>query len=335
VKLKKILIATDNTADQINGVVTTYKNIAKYAVDDGYEFVFVDPEHFCTVSAPGYDVIDLSWPWGISRIVDDIDPEFIHIATEGPVGLAVRMLAERRKWNYNTSYHTNFPQALKKLFYIPESISWKYIRWFHRHSGKVLTTTSAMVENLQSRGIVGNIIPWTRGVDRTTFYPRLRSNVIKTKINLLYVGRVSLEKNLPAFCELQYPNSRKIVVGDGPKLSYFMEKYPEVEFRGYKTGVDLAKEYADADVFVFPSRWDTFGIVMIEAMACGTPVAAFPVIGPNQVVEQSVTGYLDNNLYLAVDQCLQLDRNGVYQASYRWDWKQAWTIFRDNLVQKD
>lgn len=334
VSLKKILIATDNTPDQINGVVTTYRNIAEHAQQDGYQICFVDPDNFPSMPAPGYDAVDLSWPWGISDIIDDINPDYIHIATEGPVGLATRMLCDRRKWRYNTSYHTNFAEALKKLLWIPESWSWWYIRWFHRHSGRVLTTTSAMIDTLQQHGIRGDVIPWTRGVDRNIFNPDLRRSLRDPEITLLYVGRVSPEKNLQAFCDLKYPNSRKIIVGDGPMLSKLKEQYSNIEFRGFLTGRDLAREYANADVFVFPSHWDTFGIVMIESMACGTPVAAFPVTGPNQVVEQGITGYLDHNLYQAVDQCLGLDRTQVYQASHKWDWHRAWEIFRDNLIKK-
>jgi glycosyltransferase involved in cell wall biosynthesis len=284
--------------------------------------------------APGYDAVDLSWPWGISDIIDGINPDYIHIATEGPIGLATRMLCDRRQWRYNTSYHTNFAEALKKLLCIPESWSWRYIKWFHRHSGRVLTTTSAMVDILQYQGIHGDIIPWTRGVDRNIFTPELRGLLREPEITLLYVGRVSKEKNLKAFCDLQYPNSQKIVVGDGPLLLTLREQYPEIKFRGFLVGRELAQEYANADVFVFPSHWDTFGLVMIEAMACGTPVAAFPVTGPNQVVESGVTGHLDQNLYLAIDQCLQLDRKLVHQASFRWDWQIAWDIFKKNLIEK-
>lgn len=332
--MKKILIATDNTVDQINGVVTTYRNITQHAQQDGYQVYFVDPDNFPSMPAPGYDAVDLCWPWGISDIVDDINPDYIHIATEGPIGLASRMLCDRRGWKYNTSYHTNFAEALKKLLYIPESWSWWYIRWFHRHSGRVLTTTPAMVQTLQQKGIRGDIISWTRGVDRNIFTPELRRTLRDPEITLLYVGRVSKEKNLEAFCNLQYPNSRKIVVGDGPMLFTLREQYSNIEFRGFLIGQDLAREYANADVFVFPSHWDTFGIVMIEAMACGTPVAAFPVTGPNQVVEQGVTGYLDQSLYQAVYRCLELDRAQVHRASYKWVWHHAWEIFRDNLIKK-
>jgi glycosyltransferase involved in cell wall biosynthesis len=334
VNQKTILIATDNTHDQINGVVTTYRNIAQYAEQDGYRLEFVDPECFPHTPAPGYDAVDLSWPWGVSDILDRIKPDYIHIATEGPVGLATRLAADRRDWRYNTSYHTNFAEALRKLLWIPESLSWAYIRWFHRHSGRVLTTTEAMVQVLESRGIKGNIVPWTRGVDRTVFNPTGRRQLRDDKIILLYVGRVSVEKNLQAFCELRYPNSKKIVVGDGPQLTELQEKYTDIEFVGFHTGKELASYYANADVFVFPSRWDTFGLVMIEAMACGTPVAAYPVTGPNQVVEQGVTGYLDGNLYTAVSRCLELDRDRVQQGSQKWNWQNAWEIFRDNLIEK-
>jgi glycosyltransferase involved in cell wall biosynthesis len=198
----------------------------------------------------------------------------------------------------------------------------------------VLTTTEAMVTALRTHGIQGDIRPWTRGVDRSIFRPELRKQLRDPEIKLLYVGRVSVEKNLIDFCQLDYPNSVKTVVGDGPQLLELKEKYSDIQFTGFCQGVDLAKHYADADVFVFPSRWDTFGLVMIEAMSCGTPVAAYPVTGPNQVVESGVTGYLDQNLCRAIDQCLTLDRELVHQGSQKWNWQNAWEIFRDNLIQK-
>lgn len=332
--MKKILIATDNRHDTINGVVTTYRFISKYAQQAGYQVHFIDPDDFPSCPAPGYDAVDLSWPWGISHALESLDPDFIHIATEGPIGLATRLWCDSHRFQYNTSYHTNFAEACKKLLHVPEWLSWRYIKWFHRHSGRVLTTTAAVAEILRIKGFKDNIVPWTRGVDRTVFTPSLRQELRDSVKVLLYVGRVSKEKNLEAFCDLQYPNSKKIIVGDGPLLSNLEQRYPDIEIKGFLTGQALATAYANADVLVFPSRWDTFGIVMIEAMACGTPVAAFPVTGPNQVITQGVTGYLDGNLYRAVDHCLKLDRSTVCQASQHWNWANAWDIFHQNLVPR-
>ena len=233
---------------------------------------------------------------------------------------------------HNTAYHTKFPEGLRKLFGIPESVTWRFVRWFHKHSGKVLTTTDSMVAELKAHGFSGEVIPWTRGVDREIFYPREQRR--NSGLTLVCVARVSKEKNLEDFFELDYPGSKKIMVGDGPMLDTYKKKYPNVEFVGFQTGAELALYYNMADVFVFPSRWETFGIVMIEAMACGTPVAAYPCQGPEDVIEQGVTGFMNESLDDAITGCLQLTRDRVYEGSKRWTWERAWEIFRDNLVEK-
>jgi glycosyltransferase involved in cell wall biosynthesis len=231
---------------------------------------------------------------------------------------------------HNTAYHTKFPEGLKKLFGIPESITWRFVRWFHKHSGKVLTTTDSMVKELKSHGFDGEVISWTRGVDREIFKPELREDFPGKY--LLCVSRVSKEKNLEKFFELDYPGYLKIMVGDGPMLETYKKRYPDVTFTGFKTGVDLARYYANAEVFVFPSQWETFGIVMIEAMACGTPVAAYPVQGPKDVIDEDITGCMRDNLKDAVDAALKLNRINVFEGSKRWTWDNAWKIFKDNLV---
>jgi glycosyltransferase involved in cell wall biosynthesis len=187
-----------------------------------------------------------------------------------------------------------------------------------------------MVEELKAHGFDGEVISWTRGVDRAIFTPVLREKVLAKYI--LCVSRVSKEKNLEKFFELDYPGYLKIMVGDGPMLEKYKKKYPDVHFTGFKTGVDLAKYYANAEVFVFPSQWETFGIVMIEAMACGTPVAAYPCQGPEDVIDQAETGFMNENLADAVTACLQLNRDRVHKGSQRWTWNRAWEIFRDNLI---
>jgi glycosyltransferase involved in cell wall biosynthesis len=188
-----------------------------------------------------------------------------------------------------------------------------------------------MVQELRDHGFDGEVVSWTRGVDRAIFTTDLREE--SPAKYLLCVSRVSKEKNLEAFLDLDYPGYQKIMVGDGPMLETYRKQYPDVTFTGFKTGVDLARYYANAEVFVFPSRWETFGIVMIEAMACGTPVAAYPCQGPKDVIDQAVTGFMNENLADAVTACLQLNRDRVYQGSLRWSWEEAWTIFRDNLVE--
>jgi glycosyltransferase involved in cell wall biosynthesis len=331
-RLKKILIITDNLQDQINGVVTTFTNLEACAVLDHYQFVYIDPGQFTHFDCPGYNEIKIALAWKIGQKIQALDPDHIHIATEGPLGLAARCWLDRRGWRYNTSYHTRFPEALNKILGVPESWSWRYMRWFHKHSGRVLTTTDSMVADLRSHGFVGDIRPWTRGVDRTVFQPRCDANTAESEPVLLCVSRISKEKNLEAFCSLDIPGTRKVMVGDGPERNRLEALYPDVEFVGFKIGAELAQCYRDADVFVFPSRWDTFGIVMIEAMACGTPVAAYPVTGPLDVIEPGVTGFMDHDLASAVQQCLQLNRNQVAEGSERWSWQRCWHIFRDNLV---
>ena len=332
---KKILIITDNLPEQINGVVTTYKNIEACAVRDNYCVVYLDPGRFRYVDCPGYNEVKIAFPRKVGAILEEINPDYIHIATEGPIGLRVRQYLDKHNYRYNTAYHTKFPEGLRALFGIPESITWPLVRWFHKHSGKVLTTTDSMVQELKQHGFDGDIVSWTRGVDRDVFSPALRVKQNTTKKTLVCVARVSKEKNLQAFFELDYPDCHKIMVGDGPMLETYKTQYPDVEFVGFKTGVELATYYANADVFVFPSQWETFGIVMIESMACGTPVAAYPVQGPLDVIDEGVTGCMNTDLKQAVKDALMLDRNLVWQGSQRWSWERAWEIFRDNLVEKN
>ena len=329
---KTILIVTDNLPEQINGVVTTYKNLEAQAVADGYNIVYLDPSRFPHINAPVYPEVKLSWVRKIGKKIKEIQPDHIHIATEGPVGLACRVWCDRKNLTYNTAYHTKFPEGIKKLLGVPEFITWAYVRWFHKHSGKVLTTTETMVNDLVDHGFDGTVIPWTRGVDREIFNPSYRTETVVNHPILVCVSRVSKEKNLDAFCELDYPNAMKIMVGDGPYRKELEKKYPDVQFVGFKTGKDLAKYYAMADVFVFPSRWETFGIVMIEAMACGTPVAAYPAPGPMDVIREGSTGFMEKDLSTAVYRCLGLDRDKVLEYSMEWSWEHCWKIFKDNLV---
>jgi len=327
---KTILIVTDNLQDQINGVVTTYKNIEAMAVRDNYRIVYLDPGRFRYVNCPGYNEVKIAFPRKVGKILEEINPDHIHIATEGPVGLCVRQYLDKHGIRYNTAYHTKFPEGIRKLFGIPESITWPLVRWFHKHSGKVLTTTDTMVKELRDHGFDGEVISWTRGVDRDIFHPAHRENILAKY--LVCVSRVSKEKNLEEFFELDYPGYQKIMVGGGPMLEEYKAQYPDVHFTGYKTGIDLARYYANAEVFVFPSRWETFGLVMIEAMACGTPVAAYPCQGPLDVVDEGVTGCLNEDLKQAVKDALMLDRQRVWEGSNRWTWERAWEIFRDNLI---
>ena len=329
---KKILIITDNLPDQINGVVTTYKNIEACALLDGYTIDYIDPSRFRYIDCPGYNEVKLTFPWRMGEEIKKIDPDYIHIATEGPLGLWARAYLSKHNIRHNTAYHTKFPEGLAKLFGIPESLTWRYVRWFHKHSGKVLTTTETMKQDLLNHGFKDNIVSWTRGVDREIFNSSYRHDVIKGKY-LLCVSRVSKEKNLEEFFELDYPGYLKVMVGDGPMLETYKKKYPDVHFTGFKTGVDLARYYANAEVFVFPSKWETFGIVMIESMACGTPVAAFPCDGPKDVIEQGVTGFMNESLSDAIDSCLQLNRKSIHKGSTKWSWDNAWQTFKDNLIK--
>jgi glycosyltransferase involved in cell wall biosynthesis len=327
--LKTVLVITDNLPDQVNGVVTTFTNIELEAKKDGYTIRYIDPRSFPHVSCPGYPEVKLSWPRRIGRMILSEHPDYIHIATEGPIGLAARIWLDHKGWCYNTSYHTRFPEFLKEIYKIPIFITYAYMRWFHKHSGKVLTSTSAMAEELISKGF-RNVIGWTRGVNRNNLTPT-KSRVYNRDTVLLSVGRISKEKNLDALISFQYEFDI-VIVGDGPYRAELESMMPAAQFVGYKSGKELADYYQDADVFVFPSQTDTFGLVMIEAMSLGTPVAAYPVIGPLYVVEDGINGYMDKNLYEAVKKCLSLDRDSVKTSAEKWTWERCWQIFRDNLI---
>jgi glycosyltransferase involved in cell wall biosynthesis len=266
----------------------------------------------------------------MGKKIKEIRPDHIHVATEGPLGVWARKYLSKHRIRHNTAYHTKFPEGLKKLFGIPEKFTWAFVRWFHKHSGKVLTTTDSMVKELQAHGFDGEVVSWTRGVDRKIFNPSHRKH-IRSRY-LLCVSRVSKEKNLEAFFNLKYSGYQKIMVGDGPMLETYKQQYPDITFTGFKTGIELAEYYANAEVFVFPSCWETFGIVMIESMACGTPVAAFPVQGPEDVIDEGITGCMNDDLKQAVKDAIMLNRHRVWEGSHRWSWEKAWEIFRKNLV---
>jgi glycosyltransferase involved in cell wall biosynthesis len=327
-----ILVVTDNLRSQINGVVTTFKNIENYAVLDGYNIVYIDPGQFSYIDSPGYPEVKLSWAWSIGQKIKALSPDYIHIATEGPLGLGARLYCNNHNLKYNTSYHTKFPEFLKKLYNIPECLTYSYVRWFHKDSFKILTTTQTMVKELTAHKFTADIESWTRGVDRTNLKPSIKHIAHKDKPTVLYAGRVSKEKGLEDLCKLQHHYNIEIV-GDGPFKQYLHATYKDVTFLGYQSGEELANSYTRADVFAFPSRTDTFGIVIIEALSCGTPVAGYPVPGPIDILEQGVNGFMHAELKHAIDMCVELNRKKVQKSSLQWTWLNCWNVFRDNLIK--
>jgi glycosyltransferase involved in cell wall biosynthesis len=298
---------------------------------DGFETHFIDPSEFYHISFPAYKEIKLAFPVGISRKIERIRPDYIHIATEGPIGLATKLYCDKRSIWYNTSYHTKYPEYFNKLYGIPESFVYRYLRWFHKHSGVVLVPTLTMKNVLMDNGFIPNIVEWSRGVDRTQIVGQ-RKKYISEPLKVLYVGRISKEKNLEELLKLQYKFSITIV-GDGPERDRYEKQYTNVNFEGYKTGKELFEFYLNSDVFCFPSKTDTFGIVIIEALSVGLPVAAYPVSGPIDIISDGITGYMDDDLEFAINSCrLLTDHVGIKEYAKKWTWENCWKIFKNNLI---
>lgn len=326
----KLLIINDNTPDQINGVVTTYKNMIPYLESMGIDIRVIDPTYFKKITGIFYP--DYSLPlniWGLRKMIDEYGPTHVHIATEGLLGLSAKMVFNKKKWRYTTSYHTRWDLFAEKILGTKFSVS-RIVKSFHKKSSKILVPTIGCQNILKDMGLEQTVV-WSRGVNHNRFMFSDRSNHTGKPV-LLNVGRISLEKSLDDFCSLDREKYDLVLVGDGPDLPRLKEMYPWVQFKGALTGDDLVSAYMNSDCFVFPSSSDTFGIVMIESMSVGTPIAAYKVESPISVVEQGINGYLKDSLEEAVKLCLQLDRKKVRQSSYKWDWKEVATTFKDHLV---
>lgn len=318
-----IAIVTDAWHPQTNGVVRTLSTTCEVLRGWGHEVTVISPEGYPSIPAPTYPEIRLALtlPGAVGRRLAKIAPEAVHIATEGPLGLAARRYCLARKVPFTTAYHTQFPDYLARRTGLPARVFWPYIRWFHRPAEAIMVATETIRAQLREQGLT-QLSHWSRGVDLACFSPDAPPPPEYADIEgpiLLYVGRVAVEKNIEAFLACPYPGT-KVVVGDGPARGALEAKFPDAVFLGKKTGVELAGCYAGADVFVFPSRTDTFGLVMIEALACGTPVAAFPVAGPLDIVTNEV-GALSDNLTRAIDAARYCDRErcAAYGASFSWE----------------
>jgi glycosyltransferase involved in cell wall biosynthesis len=330
----KIAIVTDAWRPQTNGVVKTLGTTADGLRALGHDVTFIEPNQFTTFPCPTYPEIRLAWlPYGrLSSLLEDFGPDAIHIATEGTLGGAARKWCLRRGFPFTTSYHTQFPEYVRARVPIPLSVSYAHLRRFHAAAARTMVATPAMQQLLESRGF-RNIVRWTRGVDVNLFKPREKSYLRLPRPIATYVGRVAIEKNIEAFLRLELPGT-KLVVGDGPARAELEAKYPAAKFVGFKYREELASHVAASDVFVFPSRTDTFGLVLLEAMACGVPVAAYPVTGPIDVVTQGVTGELSEDLRGAVLAALKLDPAQCRAYALTNTWENATRQFLSHLAPR-
>ncbi|MFA9460027.1 glycosyltransferase family 4 protein [Thiohalorhabdus sp. Cl-TMA] len=329
----RIAIVTDAWTPQINGVVTSLGYTRRELEALGHEVRMVTPQGTRTVGLPTYPDIRVALrPRRLIReAFREFQPDAVHIVTEGPLGLAARSHCRRRGLAFTTSFHTRFPEYIQlRLPFVPLEWGYAFLRWFHRAGRRTMVTNETMRAELETHGI-RNLVFWSRGVDTELFRPREKDFLTAERPIFLYVGRVAVEKNLEAFLRLNLPGT-KYVVGDGPARRQLEEEYPDAVFTGFKQGEELARHLAAADVFVFPSRTDTLGLVMYEAMACGVPVAAYPVQGPRNVVAHGVTGCLDEDLATAATEALKLDPRACREAALARSWRSATEEFLDNLT---
>lgn len=328
----RIVIATDAWSPQVNGVVTTLKQTRDELRAQGHEVLVICPEGRRSIPCPTYPEIRLALFPGrrIRRELEAFEPDCVHIATEGPIGWSVRRFCRKRKLLFTTAYHTQFPEYVRARVPFPVSWTVSVLRWFHRPAVRTMVPTEGVRQILEARRF-GNVVIWSRGVDTDMFRPAPRLDWRLPRPIWAYVGRIAVEKNIEAFLDCGLPGS-KVVIGDGPDRDRLMRDYPQCHFPGYRFGRDLAACLAGADVFVFPSRTDTYGIVMLEAMACGLPVAAFPVTGPVDVVRDGETGALDDDLELAGRRALELDRGRCRAFAEQRSWTRSTAEFVSHLA---
>jgi glycosyltransferase involved in cell wall biosynthesis len=327
----RILVATDAWHPQVNGVVRTLIMMAEAAKAFGVDVNFLTPQSFRTFAMPSYrDLrVALPYPAKIAQLIAEARPDSVHIATEGPIGLLVRRHCRRQGLPFTTSFHTRFPEYISARLPIPESWIWAALRAFHGSSQAVMAATPALAGELRARGF-RNVVLWPRGVDASHFHPRPVDLGLPRPV-FLCVGRVAVEKNLEAFLELDLPGS-KVIVGDGPALTALTQKYPKTVFLGARQGEALAEAYAAADVFVFPSKTDTFGLVLLEALASGLPVAAFPVTGPRDVIGAAPVGALNDDLRAACLSALAISPQACLEFAARHTWEASARAFVENIT---
>jgi glycosyltransferase involved in cell wall biosynthesis len=327
----RILVATDAWHPQVNGVVRTYERLAQELKALGVELSVLAPHEFYNIPCPTYPEIRLAVP-GLARVARrfrSLKPDAVHIATEGPIGWMARRYCRARAIPFTTSFHTRFPEYLAQRFSIPPAWTTAILRRFHNAGRGLMAATPSLARELEAQGFE-RVMPWTRGVDTALFRPRPSRHFGEGPV-FLYVGRIAAEKNIEGFLDLDLPG-RKVVVGAGPQLAELTVRYPHVLFTGKRTGEALAECYASADVFVFPSRTDTFGMVLLEAMASGLPVAAFPVTGPADIVTPGETGALSEDLREAALAALQLDRARIRAKAADFGWEGAARLFLANIT---
>ena len=332
--MARILIATDAWHPQVSGVVRTLDTTARLLREWGHAVEVVEPTGFPRIATPFYPEIPLcvTRPGRVYTRVRAFRPDHVHISTEGPLGFWVRRYCRRMGWRFSTSYHTRFPEYLKKLARVPEAATYRFLRWFHGRSSCMMVATPSLEKELIARGFTAPIRRWSRGVDLGTFRPRPKPATGYPRPILLYVGRVSHEKGIADFLKLKAAGT-KLVVGDGPARAALERAHPDAVFLGYRTGDALGEVYAAADLFVFPSRTDTFGIVLIEALASGLPVAAYPVTGPADIVTRAALGALDDDLGSAVAKALATGEPAACAAEgARYTWANCTAQLLGNLV---
>jgi glycosyltransferase involved in cell wall biosynthesis len=327
----RILLVTDAWYPQVNGVVRTLDTLRSRLLASGREVAYLTPERFRTVPCPSYPEIRLSITGigAVGRFIDEFCPQAIHIATEGPLGLLARTFCRRRGYPFTTAFHTRFPEYIFARWRVPPAWTYAWLRWFHRPSSSVMVATRSIEDDLRKRGFRA-IKRWTRGVDTELFRPRRKDFLSDPRPISLFVGRVAVEKNIEDFLRLKLEGT-KMVVGDGPQLAELAARYPRVRFVGKKVGEELARYFAAADVFVFPSRTDTFGLVLLEALASGVPVAAYPVAGPLDVIDTSVAGCLSEDLGAAVRTALTIPPAVCRAYAERFSWETSVRQFLANL----
>src|SRR5437660_3049510 len=325
----RILVATDAWHPQVNGVVRTLTMMAEAAKAFGVDVSFLTPQSFRTFALPSYrDLrVALPHPAKIAQLITETRPDSIHIATEGPIGLLARRHCRQQGLPFTTSFHTRFPEYISARLPIPESWIWAALRAFHGPSQAVMAAAPALASELRARGF-RNVVLWPRGVDATHFHPRPVDLGLPHPV-FLCVGRVAVEKNLEAFLDLDLPGT-KVIVGDGPARAALAQKYTQAVFLGARQGEALAQAYAAADVFVFPSKTDTFGRVLLEALASGLPVAAFPVTGPRDVIGSSDVGVLNDDLRKACLRALEIPRQACVAFAARHTWEASARVFAEH-----